>query len=237
MVMDTRPDHTFFQLYSEPSCFGFNGTARFRTWCIGMHNERTRCLYDPFQLHDLITEGFENRKISTQISDYLVASTAEILMEASDLAKTRKRHGFVPGKSDMWDLLTDREKQAALTWDHEYFCKFGRLARNDVNLVYFLGDSPSYGNVWSANSGMIPTFRLNSRSGLFWLPAQSRYMTGKERLTAMSFPCTKELSDAMQAPLLGATDTKRAADVSGNSMHFTSAGILQLIALSCFGPD
>ena len=202
-----------------------------------MHNERSRCLYDPFDLHEIIAQGFAERNITTKISDYLVASAAEILMEASELAKTRNISNFIPGQSDMSMLLTKREKNAALTWDHEYFIRFHHLARTDANLVYFLGDSPSYGNVWSACSGRIPTFRLNARSGLFWLPAQSRWLTGKERLTAMAFPCTKEVADSMCAPLMGATDTKRAADVAGNSMHFTSAGILQLIALSCFGPE
>ena len=70
----------------------------------------------------------------------------------------------------------------------------------------------------------------------FWLPAQDRWLTSKEKLISMGFPVTAELADSMRVPLVGAKDCKRAADLAGQGMHFQTAGIMQLLALACFAP-
>ena len=43
MLEDTHPDHSWYQRFSEPGDFGFAGTARHRTWCIGKHEGRSVC--------------------------------------------------------------------------------------------------------------------------------------------------------------------------------------------------
>ena len=233
MMEDTHPDHDFYQLFSEPSNVGFSGIARYRTWVIGAHRKRTTCLFDPFQLQELLTTAFQ-KNVKAQVADFLVASDFEIQMEASRLALYRQIP-FQVGRKDLRYLLSSREDDCRQALDGKYMSRYDSLPGLNSNLVYFLGDSPEYCS-WSATSAKIPTYRLNSRNSLYWLPSAKRWLTRKERLCSMGFPCVPEIANAMKVPLLGATDVQRAADLCGNSMHFTTCGIMQLIALSSFGP-
>jgi len=234
MLEDSHPGYEMYQMFSEPACHGFAGTARRRTWVIAAREGSTSCLVDPFELNTLISQWFTDN-VQCQVQDYLVASTTEILMEASMLARRRGITAYIPGQTPLRHLLLPRENQVRSELDGKYLSKFGTLPEDNPNLAYFLGDSSSYCS-WSACSGMLPTFRLNSRTGLFWLPAQHRWLTAKERLVALGFPCIPEIADTMKVPLIGAADTQRAADICGNSMHFTTAAIMQLVALASFGP-
>ena len=159
MVEDCHPDHTFYQLFSEPADLGFNGSARRRTWVIGSHCERSVCLADPFELQAAITKGFERRNVHTQISDYLVASENEITMAATQESWAR---GVTYTRGDpLTNLLTEREYQTMTEMDEKYMRRFKKRPKEDQQLVYFLGDSSTYCS-WSAVSGKIPTYRLNS---------------------------------------------------------------------------
>ena len=233
MVEETHPDYDFYQLFSEPEHLGFGGLARYRTWVIGAHQERTACLHDPFELQEVLTQNFCSQP-QAKVSDFLVASRAEILQEAFDMSQKRSLYYF-PEDLDLNYFLNKREVSTKKSLDEAYLARFQQLPSQNKDLVYFLGDSAGYCS-WSAVSGKIPTYRLNSASGTFWLPAWNRWLTSKERLVSMSFPVTNEMSEAMDTPLLGASDVKRASDLCGNSMHFTSAAAMQLIALTCFGP-
>ena len=235
LLRDCHPDHHWHQLFSSPGDFGFNGTARIRTWCIGSHKSKTSCLQDPFLLHESI-KNYIQGMVQCQISDYLVASKAEIQMEAQQLALRRD----VKPPSDLTDnlahLLCLREIRTKCELDYKYEMKFHAPPTSNPNLVYFLGDSSDYCS-WSAVSQQIPTYRLNSSSGIYWLAQQKRWLTSKERLVSMGFPVTIEQAQALKVPCLGASDVVRANDmVLGNSFHFQSAGIMQLIALASFGP-
>ena len=233
MMEDTHPDHDFYQLYSEPANVGFSGLARYRTWAIGAHRKHTTCLFDPFDLQERLTAAFQ-KHVKAQVADFLVGSKFEIQMEASSLA-LRRGIPFRQGQGDLRYLLSTREEDTRQKLDAKYIQRFGSLPALNSNLVYFLGDSAEYCS-WSAHSDKIPTYRLNSRNSLCWLPTQKRWLTQKERLCSMAFPSVPEIANAMDVPLLGATDIQRAADLCGNSMHFTTCGIMQLISLSCFGP-
>ena len=200
---------------------------------MGAHQDRCQILHDPFELLSEISEQLSLS--TTSIPDYLVASRPEILLEASDLAARRGKL-FKPNSMDLTYLLNDRELNCAKILDGRYYLKFRKAPCQDPALVYYLGDNASYGSSWSAVSGKLPTFRLNSRSGLFWLPSQKRFLTCKERLTAMGWPCVNEIASSLDVPLFGATDHKRACDLLGNTMHWQSAGVLQMLTLSCFGP-
>ena len=234
MLEETHEGYVFYQLFSEPSDFLFGGTARYRTWVVGAFEEATTCMHDPFEMHDLIVEGFKEMKPCT-ISDYLVGSRPEIFMEASELAH-RRQIMYRPEWDGLEYLLLPREQQCLAMLNSKYQERTGMKPESDPDLVYFLGDSAWWSNSWSAVSGKIPTMRCNASTGIFWLPSQRRWLTAKEKLTSMGWPCTPEVADSMNVPLVGACDTKRASDLLGNSMHFTTAGIMQLIALSCFGP-
>ncbi len=85
LLQDTHPDRTFYQLFSEPSDYGFNGVARTRTWCMGCHSDRSTILHDPYELHDTIRKTC-GLKHHTGIPD-LVASRSEILLEAQHLSQ------------------------------------------------------------------------------------------------------------------------------------------------------
>ena len=233
MLEDTHPDHDFYQMFSEPSDFGFRGLARYRTWVVGAHKDKTTCLVDPFGLLETLRSEFA-KNVQAEVSDFLVASDVEIQLEAAQTALKRGKI-YDPAQSSLAYLLSPREHECKQLLDQNYLSKYGRLARCNPHLVYFLGDSAAY-CTWSANSAKIPTYRLNSKTGKYWLPAYDRWMTAKERLCSMGFPCTGELATSMQVPLLGAKDAARAADICGNAMHFTSCGIMQLISLACFGP-
>ena len=232
MLEDTHPDHDFYQLFSEPSDFGFLGLARYRTWVVGSHKTKSVCKHDPYELMDVLKGAFSNMP-GAQVEDFLVASEAELHMEAASLARRRKVK--VPPLGKFQALLNVRELLCKQQLDDKYIRSFAEHPSQNGNLVYFLGDSAEY-CTWSAASAKIPTYRTTARTGLYWLPKQGRWLTSKERLCSMGFPCTHETAEAMAVPMLGATDIQRASDLCGNSMHFTTCGIMQLISLSCFGP-
>ncbi|CAE7902010.1 unnamed protein product [Symbiodinium necroappetens] len=167
------------------------------------------------------------------VSDYLVASAAEIQMEAGMVA-SRRGLSLRPGVTNLAYLLSERELSTKQGLDFRYVERYGALPSSNPELVYYLGDTAEY-CTWSAVSSAIPTYRRNKHAK-YWLPSMQRWMTAKERLVSMGFPCTKELAESMSVPALGATDVARAGDLLGNAMHFTTCGIMQLIALSCFGP-
>ena len=235
MVQTTHPDYAFYQLFSEPADVGFNGTARLRTWIIGAHVEKTVALQDPFMVFEQIKAGLKSQGIKTAVSDYLIASSMEIRAEESAWAFAKGLTAFVPGSTPQRHLLTNREELVRAELDCKYEVKYKRPAASNKDLVYFLGDSAEYCS-WSARSAKIPTYRLNSSSGHYWLPHLNRVMTQKERLVSMGFPVATEMAEAMNVPKLGAADCRRAADILGNSMHLQTCGIMQLVALSCFGP-
>ena len=232
MLEDTHPEHDFYQMFSEPSDFGYLGLSRYRTWVVGSHQSKTVCLHDPFELLDDLKVAFKSTK-GAQVEDFLVASEAELHMEAAALALRRKMK--VPPLGKFQALLNVRELLCKQQLDDKYIRVYGEHPSRNGNLVYYLGDSAEY-CTWSAVSAKIPTYRTSARNGLYWLPQHCRWLTSKERLCSMGFPCTHETAESMGVPMLGATDIQRASDLCGNSMHFTTCGIMQLISLGCFGP-
>ncbi len=233
MVRDCHPSHHFHQLFSEPSDFGFGGLARYRTWVIGAHHQHTTILHDPFELLRLITEACQSHQ--TTVADYLVANKHEIALEAQELS-SRRGISYRSNSTDLMYLLTSRELESKQALDLKYQQEYGIPPHTDGDLVYFLGDSAWYCASWSAHSRKIPTFRCNASTGLFWLPKYRRFLTQKERLVSMGWPCCPELAKFLKVPLFGASDFKRASDLLGNAMNYQSSAILQLVALSCFGP-
>ena len=236
MMEDTHPEHCWYQLFSEPGDFGFSATARHRTWCIGSHEDRTVCREDPFIILGKIKEFF-HENCQCKLSDYLVSTDGDVHMEALETAAKLGMKHFVPGRDPMTLIMNHRECRTMVELDDRYEQKFHESSKTNPNLVYGLGDNADYQS-WSASSGKIPTYRLSTTSSRYWLPYHQRWMTAKERLVSMGWPVCPAMSHAMDVPLIGALDPKRAFDlikVLGNSMHLQSTGVLQLIALTCFG--
>ena len=60
------------------------------------------------------------------------------------------------------------------------------------------------------------------------------WMVPVEKLSALGFPVTKDTAVAMGVPMLPVADYLRASSVAGNSFHFSTAAVVQLVALSCY---
>ena len=233
MIMDLHgPDYEFYQTFCEPADVGFSATARRRTYVIGAHNEKTTVLKDPLELCELISTTIR-KTAYTLPHDYLVATATEVQLEAQELA-LRRRRPYAPGCCDLRYLLTDRERQALRDYCNYYWQKYGQNPHEQDSLFVHLGDNPDFSLNWSAR-GRLPTFRMNG--GLLWSVKYNRWLTAKERLVSMGWPVVNEVAEGMAAPLIPATDVKRASDLLGNSMHFLNTGVQQMVALSCFGPD
>ena len=65
-------------------------------------------------------------------------------------------------------------------------------------------------------------------------PHTQTWMGPKDRLAALGFPVNEETASAMGVPILPIADNLRAASVAGNSFHFMTAAVIQLVALSSF---
>ena len=230
------PDYEFFQLFCDPKDVGHTACARRRTYVLGQHTDRASMLHDPWELQDEMRDEVMNvLGAHTYPADYLVASKTEVELEAIEKARVR-RVTYRPGESDLRYLLTSRERVALDEYILKYFERTGRAAESDEDLFVFLGDNPSYSLTWSLN-GKLPTYRMNSRSGLLWNCKHKRWLTGKERLCSLGWPVLPNMSERMECPQVGSLDVKRATDLAGNSMHMFNCGVVQAIALAAFGPS
>ena len=233
MVKLTHPDYDWYQIFTNPSDAGHFAMARSRTYCIGRHKTRSCCIHDPFLLHERLKDMM-HQLVTTRPSDYLIASKGEVLMEAEACAR-RRQVEFKPDCLNLWYLLLPREQETVRGLNALYLKRHGKRASEDPDLCYFLGDSLAY-RTWSATSRKVPTFRMNSKTGKFWFPMFDRWATARERLSLMGFPVVPHMAAPMMVGVYPAADVRRASDVCGNSMQFNNAAMMQLIALSCFGP-
>ncbi|CAK9031406.1 Uncharacterized protein SCF082_LOCUS19629 [Durusdinium trenchii] len=232
MVEDCHgPEYDFYQTMMQPQDCGHAGVSRQRTYVIGVHNQRSVVLHDPWCLQDVLKTKLCDRV--TWPSDYLVATPTEIQLEAEAKARARKVV-YQPHSTDLTYLLSTRELMALDQYEQEYFNRIGVPATLDEDLIVFLGDNPGYSLTWSLN-GKIPCYRVNAKSGLHWSPRFQRFLTSKEKLATLGWPVTPEICTSMRAPIIPTLDVKRASDLAGNGMHLSNVGTAQILALTCFG--
>lgn len=129
-------------------------------------------------------------------------------------------------------LLNERELDGVHFVERKYRQKFNAKAVSDPDLFVNLQDTPSRRLSWSAVSGHIPTFRTGG--GKMYNLHKEVWMTPRDKLAALGFPVTPETAKSMGTPILPVCDGFRAAAIAGNSFHFASATVVQLIALACF---
>ena len=67
-----------------------------------------------------------------------------------------------------------------------------------------------------------------------WWASRYRWMTHREKLVSLGFPALGTVAQTMSVPELPCKDVKRAAGISGNSMHFSTVAVVQLVALASF---
>ncbi|CAK9081695.1 unnamed protein product [Durusdinium trenchii] len=186
--------------------------------------------------------------------DYMVSTTAEYYREASKTARTRgmplrpvsntdlkvyspiRRQRFQEDALDspysMRYLLNQREKAAIAFTSQLYKRRRSRDAAADPNLFLNLSDNPGRRLSWSGSWGCLPTFRTNSTR--FYNFTREQWMTPRDRLCALGFPVTPNTWHAMGVPMLPVQDENRASSIGGNSFHFSSATIAQLVALAYY---
>ena len=123
---------------------------------------------------------------------------------------------------DLQHLLLHREKHVLKHLFTKYQERHHSNPAADQDLVIHLGDNACRA-CWSGVSNRIPTFRTGGR----WL-------TGREKMSCLGLPIDGQVAAAMGVPPLQVSDTARAHHVSGNSMNFSTVGVIQLVALCCF---
>ena len=63
---------------------------------------------------------------------------------------------------------------------------------------------------------------------------RKQWMTPRDRLAALGFPVNGPTAQAMGVPVVPLADNLRAASVAGNSFHFMTAAVVQLVAMCSF---
>lgn len=126
-----------------------------------------------------------------------------------------------------------------LEWNIEDMLSFFLYVQSIMHYLHYFPKQRLNLNVWCkllyfffSDTRRIPTFRTGG--GLMWWYAQNRWMTNRERLSSLAFPVTPEVASSMNVPQLPIRDHSRASAISGNSMCFATAAIVQLVALICF---
>ena len=133
---------------------------------------------------------------------------------------------------NMQYLLNIRERAAVNYACSLYWQKFRHDPYKQDNLFIHLGDNPWSRLCWSGSSGKIPTFRTGS--GRIYNPKTRVWLTPKDKLAALGLPVTPGAALALGAPILPIADDLRAGSIAGNSFHFSSATVVQFVALSCY---
>ena len=223
-----EPDYQLYPLYVSAADCGHAGVSRDRLYVILRHVSTTDCLYDPLDLYVYIRQYITER--ATQPRDYMIASEEEVQLEAMSEAGKRGIV-YVPGEGDLRYLLNEREKNNLQNACQIYWERFQQDPWQDPNLAIFLGDNVGYSLCWSASSGRIPAFRLNS--GKTFFPFFRRWMCASERLAALGMPVREEIAQGMGVPKLPVRDIHRANQLAGNCMMLPTVATVQLVALSC----
>ncbi|CAE7804105.1 unnamed protein product [Symbiodinium sp. CCMP2456] len=233
--------YTLHILHCSTEAVGHAGAKRDRVYVILAHKQQTSLQHNPQDLYDNIAQAIATR-VATSPKDYFVATNTDIHLHMDAICRKRKRHLTAAAVDklrrdashvDCSFILNAREKKVVAELDKEYRKRYNADPNLDANLVYHLGDSAAY-RTWSAPSNSVPT--LKRSSGLLWSPKRKRCMTSRELLATLGFPVTKATARAMMVPELPILDSNRASRIAGNAMHWSSVGVVQLVALSCFRP-
>ncbi|CAE7835498.1 unnamed protein product [Symbiodinium sp. CCMP2592] len=217
--------YNIYPLYVDLEDVGHAGVARSRVYVVVV-TKMYRVLANPQDIYEKVARELRLR-FFTRPWDYLTASSLEVQCEALEAARLGKKL-YQPDQSDLTYLLSAREREVVEKLSRKYEEMFGTPAESDRDLVFFLGDSAEW-CTWSATSRKIPTFRRNAGSAKYWFPCE-------KRLTALTFPVRSPVGQAAGLPVLQAMDVKRASQLAGNAMALQVAGLVQMVALSCFSP-
>ena len=68
----------------------------------------------------------------------------------------------------------------------------------------------------------------------FYNPFKDCWLLPKDKLACLGFPVTPEISAAMSVPTVPIADHFHAASIAGNSFHFSTVAVVQMVALACY---
>jgi hypothetical protein len=219
--------HWFIQeLIVDSGDSGHDGMNRLRLYLILWWKGRVIEEYSIMDTYCAVTRQIKSM-VATQPKDYMVSCRAELLMEASQVAFSRGKRlrSTVPGKPLDFTYLLNARERAAIS-----HCK-QKTVQEDANLFIYLVDSQKQGFLTWSGGGRIPTFRC--KNAKMYHPASRTWLSNRSKLAALGMPVTPECALAMGVPIMPCSDTARAGQMAGNSFHFSSAAIVQLVALSC----
>lgn len=129
-------------------------------------------------------------------------------------------------------LLNERERAGVDYTLEEYARRYDKPGEDDPDLFVHLGDNPSNFLRWSGASNRLPTFRTGS--GKYYNPHREIWMLAKDKLACLGLPINEEMARNMRVPGVPVSDHLRTASVAGNSFHFCTSAVVQMITLSCF---
>lgn len=138
----------------------------------------------------------------------------------------------IKGQEDCSYFFNQREQMCVATLDQEFERIYQQRPKTSLDLVYFLGDNPSFSRTWSAFSGKLPCFRRNK--GFYVHRPSGKVLTPADKLTALGWPTTKPIADSMLVSQLPSLDTGRAELMAGNAMLLGNCSIVMLVGLTCF---
>lgn len=209
---------------------GHSGASRTRVYILFCHKLKGRVLMCPLTAYDVLSNRVKEC-VQTVPSDYLFGSPKDILVEAMRWAASRKID-YRPGCLDLTYLLLPREINAITYLADAYNDRFApECAAADPDLCMYLGDNPEWSKTWSAISGALPTLRMSA--GLLWFPFHKRWLLPIEKLLSQGVPVEANYAQSMKVVPVPVADHLRINDLVGNSMHFSSVAMIQLVGLSC----
>ena len=171
--------YNLFRVKVDMEDVGHSGASRKRVYII-CALKTLRTLADPVRVSEVVFEVLKGR-FQTSPSDYMGASRLEVQLEAAEVC--RVRHIQYRVTQDLRYILNRRERDVVATLNTEFERRYpGKRPHGAHNLIYFLGDNPSWSITWSATSNKIPCLRRNSSTGKLWIPSKNRWLTATERL-------------------------------------------------------
>eukprot|EP00435_Cladocopium_sp_Y103_P039076 s756_g10.t1 len=228
------------QLFVSPADQGHSGVARDRTYLVLTLKDKVTQVFDVQAVYRLVS-NYIRQKVQTRPSDYLIATTDDLLMDAWNISNKRKKRfpdfkkvkkTWYGKRFSMKRLLNRREAKGVQFALKKYESTIGPHPKSDDELVVFLGDTPQKRLCWSARSRRLPTYRRNN--GFMWHVKSESWFTYKEKLASLGFPVNEAMARSMGVPVIASKDLLRASSIVGNSFHFSTAACVQLIALCCF---
>ncbi|CAE6950181.1 unnamed protein product [Symbiodinium sp. CCMP2456] len=131
-------DYHLHQLFVDPADVGHAGVSRARTYVFCAHKQTCSYIMDVHEMHYFISQDIRDF-VQTKPRDYMVAPEHLRTLFQQQICRTRKMD-FVPGHSDDYWLLNERERFLVHQLDLDYVHMYQKHPAKVEDLIYFLGD-------------------------------------------------------------------------------------------------